>query len=67
MKEKTFLRILGVWTLLVIVTNLIYVPYLILTTSGGEQEPITFITKSLMVWLFVGGLIIGVHRLSEKR
>jgi hypothetical protein len=67
MKEKTFLRILGVWTALVVVTNLIYIPYLIKTTSGGEQAPMMFIAKSLIVWLFIGGLLLGVHRLTERR
>ncbi|ANE52305.1 hypothetical protein SY85_19255 [Flavisolibacter tropicus] len=67
MSEKTFLRTIGFLTLLIVGTNLVYVPYLIKTTSGGKQAPLTFIVKSFIVWLIVSGIVLGIHKLSERK
>ena len=67
MKEKTFGRVVGIWTLLIFIINLIYVPYLIKTTSGGGQAPMTFIVKSVLVWFLVSGIVFGIYRFTEKR
>ena len=67
MNEKTFLKVVGIWTLLVFGINLFYVPYLIKTTSGGEQAPMIFIVKSLIVWFIVSGIVFAIHRLTERR
>lgn len=67
MNEKMFFKIAVAWTLIVFVLNIIYVPYLIMTTTVGEQAPFTFIAKSVLVWGVVGGIIFVIHLTTRKK
>jgi len=67
MDEKTFFKIATAWTVIVFLVNVIYVPYLIITTTGGSQAPFTFIAKSILVWGVFGGIILFIHLLARKK
>ena len=54
-----------IWTGIVVTVNIFYVPYLVFTTSGGEQRPLDFIVWS-MIWCVAGAvLIVGACILWE--
>ena len=62
MNKKTVIRNVSkgitVWTGVVVGVNIIYVPYLIFTTSGGEQRALNFIVWS-MIWCVAGAVVIA--------
>jgi hypothetical protein len=57
MTDKVYLRIAIGWALFLLILNLLAVPFLAATTSGGEQAPFTFIAISVGV-LIVGQLLL---------
>ena len=67
MKEKFFIKMAVAWTVLVFIVNLVYVPYLIMTTTGGEQAPFIFIVKSILVWGLIGGVLLAIHLVSRNK
>ena len=63
MNKKTVIRNatkgITVWTGVVVGVNILYVPYLIFTTSGGEQRPLDFIVWSMIACGAGAVVIVG--------
>ena len=55
-KSLNPLVIMRIWVLLVLISDLIFVPYYIYHSSGGEQKPLTYLASSITI--AIGGIFI---------
>jgi hypothetical protein len=67
MTDKLYLWIAVGITIFFIALNFLMVPYLLKTTSGGEQAPFTFIAYSIVIFAICQILLLVIYAISKPK